>query len=917
MNIPEPLNAAYIDEQYRQWRDNPRSVSKDWQLFFAGFQVASDRPAEVDGPPADTGGVEVAKVEALIARYRELGHLLACIDPLSACPTDHPLLNLSAVGLSDADLDTVFPTPSLPDSDSASLREIRERLRETYCRSVGVELMHIQDPDERDWLIHRMEPDRNRPDLDDAERVRILEKLTESALFEGFLNKKYMAQTRFSLEGADALVPMLDALLRHEADRDADEVILGMAHRGRLNIQTNVLKRPFEDIFAQFEHCYDPGSVEGSGDVKYHNGFLTDLEMGDDRTLRVFLVDNPSHLESVDPVVEGVARARQDMLGDTDRKRIVPILLHGDAAFAGQGVVAETLNLSGLDGYRTGGTMHIIINNQIGYTTLPEDARSTRYSTDVAKMLMVPIFHVHGENPEAVVHVVRLAADYRRAFGKDVVIDVICYRRFGHNEGDEPYFTQPDMYTRIKERPPLNRLYGDALREAETVDEKTVKGFEKEINGSLETAFESVRGTACAFPVSETYSVWDGITGRYTHDPVDTGVDQDGLTALARKLNTVPEEFSPHPKLKGLFKKRLEAVESGEGIDWANAEALAFATLLTEGVPVRLSGQDCRRGTFSQRHCVLVDSKTEDRFTPLSNLADDQAPFSVFDSLLAEASVLGFEYGYSAVRPGGLTLWEAQFGDFVNNAQAVIDLYIVSGQSKWSRLSGLTLLLPHGLEGLGPEHSSARPERFLQLCSDDNIQVCNLTTPAQYFHLLRRQVKAPYRKPLVLMAPKSLLRHPQAVSNLSDLTDGGFEPIIDDPDGGEATRRVLICSGKLYYELRQRREELKAGDIALIRMEQIYPFPKAAMEEIARKYNGVEQWCWVQEEPANMGAWDFVWGRLETLIGEPLRYIGRKTGSSPATGYPRIYRREQAAILEEAIGPPADQLKASDRYQAG
>jgi 2-oxoglutarate dehydrogenase E1 component len=589
-------------------------------------------------------------------------------------------------------------------------------------------------------------------------------------------------------------------------------------------------------------------------------------------------------------------------LGDDPKNAILPLLIHGDAAFSGQGVVTETLNMSQLTGYKTGGTIHLVINNQIGYTTLPEHARSTRYATDVAKMLMVPIFHVHGENPEAVVHVVRLAVDYRKTFNKDVVIDVICYRKYGHNEGDEPYFTQPQMYDRIRSRPSLNTMYSQELIEQGLTRKEDIDVLEQNINQELEDALETVRSSACVFPQTRFYENWKDFHGNYTHDPLKTGVSGNKLVALARKLNTFPADFPANTKLVRLLKNRLDSVEKGKGIDWANAEALAFASLLVEGDPIRLSGQDSARGTFAQRHSILIDTKTGDEYTPLNAIDKTQAPFSVYNSPLSEVGVLGFEYGYSMAQPRGVVIWEAQFGDFVNNAQAVIDLYITSGQTKWQRFSGLVLLLPHGWEGLGPEHSSARLERFLQLCAQDNIQVCNLSTPAQYFHLLRRQVKSKFRKPLIIMTPKSLLRHPLAVSDLKEMTAGTFKEVLEDQDPVKSLRRILFCSGKIYYELLQKRREMKKTETAIIRLEQFYPFPETQLKAVLRKYKQVRQFIWVQEEPENMGAWFFVRPRLEKLIKKPLEYIGRNAAASPATGFPSIYRKEQAAVTDKAIG---------------
>ena len=892
MDIPETMNMDYIDAQYQLWKNDPHAVGRDWQIFFRGFEIAGgvDRKttstatfsAAGTNLPVDACTLDEAllqsRVEALKYRYRDMGHLLACLDPLAACPMDHPLLNISALGLTPEDLDTEFYTRRFSSTLSAPLKDIIRELRDTYCRAVGVEYMHLQDPAERRWLQDRMEPIRNRPAFSGEEKRRILNKLYQSALFEGFLHKKYMGQTRFSLEGADALIPMLDALLLHASESGVTEIILGMAHRGRLNVLSNVLYKGYEEIFREFINSYNPESLVGAGDVKYHNGFLTDLTLANQRKIR------------------------QDVLENGPRNQLRPLLIHGDSAFAGQGVVAETLNLSQLEGYKTEGTIHVIINNQIGYTTLPENARSTRYSTDIAKMLMVPIFHVHGENPEAVIHVAKLACDYRMAFGKDVVVDMICYRRFGHNEGDEPYFTQPAMYERIRERPPLYRIYGDKLMESGDVDESGAAAIEKGLDECLEEAFAAAQENPRVFPAPRFYENWEGYHGNCNFDPVETAVSGEALIGLATALNTLPAGFNLHPKLERLFEKRLECVVSGEGIDWANAESLAFATLLSEGHYIRLSGQDSGRGTFSQRHSVVMDTRTGEPYVPLKSVCREGTTFNVHNSSLSEAAVLGFDYGYSIVRPEGLTLWEAQFGDFANNAQGVIDLYIASGETKWQRLSGLVMLLPHGWEGLGPEHSSARMERFLQLCAHDNIQVCNLTTPAQYFHLLRRQVKSPWRKPLVLMTPKSLLRHPQAVSVLEHFTQGIFQEVIDDASAIEKPRRVIFCSGKIYYQILERRETLKAYDIAIVRVEQLYPFPREKLARVVAKYENAEHWYWVQEGPMNMEGWQFMAPRLREIIGRAPTYIGREPSSSPATGFANIYKQQQGLLPDQAVG---------------
>jgi len=905
MDLAPTWNAEFIDEQYNRWKADPTSVSSDWRFFFEGFELAGSGAPEAAEGFDGQHLLRQSRVESLIYRYRDLGHLLACLDPLAACPTEHPLLALEAFNLTPQDLDRKFFTRRFAASGRASLKEIVQALKETYCRSIGVEFMHLQDPSERRWLLNRMEPVRNRPGLEPDAKQRILKSLVKAALFEQFLNKKYIGVTRFSLEGGEALIAALDYLIEHVAQSGGKEIILGMAHRGRLNVQANILRRPYEDILSEFESCYNPEELIGAGDVKYHNGYLADVKAANNQELRIFLMNNPSHLEAVNPVVEGFCRARQDLIGDSGEAQVLPLLIHGDAAFAGQGIVAETLNMSQLEGYKTGGTIHLIINNQIGYTTLPENARSTRYSTDIAKMLMVPIFHVHGENPEAVLHVMRLAADYRREFSKDVVIDMVCYRRYGHNEGDEPYFTQPGMYERIRQRPSLHQIYADQLISDGIVSQKDLDKMADTINKALEKAYDSIHGSECPFPECPFYEEWDSISAAYTHEPTGTGVEKDVLVSLAKKLNAVPDEFNLNPKLQRLLTKRLDSVEQGKGIDWANAEALAFASLLNEDFSIRLSGQDSARGTFSQRHSILVDIKNEKRFIPLDSINAEQAPFSVYDSLLSEAGVLGFEYGYSLARPDCLVVWEAQFGDFVNNAQSVIDLFIVSGESKWQRLSGLVLLLPHGWEGLGPEHSSARLERFLQLCAGENIQVCNPTTPAQYFHLLRRQVKVSFRKPLIIMTPKSLLRHPLAVSKLGDLSSGYFQAVLDDPETLQTPKNVIFCSGKIFYELYKRRSDLENKDTAIVRLEQLYPVPEEQIEKTIKNYRDAQKWYWVQEEPENMGGWHFIRPYLEEISSNSLAYIGRKTSSSPASGFHSIYRQEQEAIIEQAIGPPA------------
>jgi 2-oxoglutarate dehydrogenase E1 component len=897
MNYSLSLNAEFLDSQYQKWKSNPENVSPEWRIFFDGFELAGRAEKVGTGICDKNELLKQSRVQELIYRYRDLGHIMTCLDPLERCLDTHELLTLSSFDLSDEDLDRSFHAPSTLFRQEAPLREIISALHQTYCRSIGIEYMHLQDPHERGWLQERMEPSRNTPVFSGDEKLQILNKLCQANLFERFLHTRYVGQKRFSIEGAEAVIPVLDALIKHASRGGCREILMGMAHRGRLNIQVNVLDKLYEHIFCEFEEHYDPESIYGSGDVKYHRGYMTDLQFGDAGKLRVYLLDNPSHLEAVDPVLEGLACARQEQLGERGRQLLLPVLIHGDAAFAGQGVVAETLNLSQLEGYSTGGTLHIVINNQIGFTTLPEHARSTRYPTDIAKMLMAPIFHVHGEDPEAAIHVAKLALDYRAEFGKDVVIDVVCYRRYGHNEGDEPYFTQPTMYARIKDRPPLSEIYFHRLKEAGIASDDDLKRLTDGVQQCMEIAYSAAHDRLCSMPEDKFYDVWEKMGRRYSHEPVETGVSAEELLKYAKRMNSFPEGFSIHHRLAGILERRLRSVENGQGIDFGNAEALAFASLLVEGLAVRLSGQDSGRGTFSHRHSILSDVKTGEHYIPLNNISTGQARFSVYDSMLSEEAVLAFEYGYSLGTPNTLTVWEAQFGDFANNAQPVFDQFISSAESKWHKMSGLTVLLPHGLEGQGPEHSSARPERFLQLCAEDNMQVCYPSTPAQFFHLLRRQMRRNFRKPLIVLTPKGLLRLPEAASTLDELTSGHFREIVDDP-GFEGARKVYLCSGKIYYELARKRKALGVEDIAILRVEQFYPYPEAQLRDALSRYSAADRFYWVQEEPENMGGWTFMRFRLKALTGHDPAYIGRVAAASPASGYLASYKKEQDMLLD-------------------
>ena len=894
MSFVEALSPDWIEAQYLLWKQTPDSVSPEWRSFFAGFDLGREGGA----PPPDEEANRQAQlrqsgVQSLIYRYRDLGHLLACTDPLNPCPLSHPFLELSAFGLSETDLDTIFSNRRFLKT-SAPLREILATMRETYCRYLGVEFMHIQDPEERQWLIDRMEPSRNLPELTPDDRLRILRHLQEATLFEEFLHRKFIGQKRFSLEGGETVIPLLDETIISAARLGVRNVMIGMAHRGRLNVLANIFHKPVENIFAEFADNQEY-HVVGEGDVKYHKGYSIVQEIEGAR-VRLSLAFNPSHLEVVNPVVEGRVRARQQRIGDTKRTEVMAVLIHGDAAFAGQGVVAETLNLSQLEGYTTGGTIHIIINNQIGFTTLPEDSRSTPYSTDVAKMLMAPIFHCHGEEPEAAIQAVRLAVAYRQEFHRDVIIEMTCYRRYGHNEGDEPFFTQPLMYDKIKARPPVQKLYAERLRQL-GVAEETISGmaaaYSEKLNGALGKKAEPV---AVGFK-----ELWADMQREYEPLTVATGVERERLKELSRKVATLPPGFTPHPKIAQLYQRRLDAITAGQGVDWGNAETLAYATLLSDGVPVRLSGQDSRRGTFNHRHATLHDLKSGASHEPLTTICQEGTTFQVFNSMLSEAAVLGFEYGYSLESPKGLTLWEAQFGDFANGAQVIIDQFIAAGESKWDRSSGLIMLLPHGYEGQGAEHSSARMERYLQLCALNNMIVAYPTTPAQIFHLLRRQAMLPFRKPLVVFTPKSLFRNPACVSSLDDLVDGSFRELLPAPATDTTLKTLLICTGKIYYDLLERQQRDQRNDVAIVRVEQLYPLRLDLLKEAMSVGMPGTRFIWVQEEPRNMGAWHYIRPNLNRTVGREVGYIGRAEEAAPAVGSHKLHKQEQERIIEEAF----------------
>ncbi|MDP9068409.1 MAG: multifunctional oxoglutarate decarboxylase/oxoglutarate dehydrogenase thiamine pyrophosphate-binding subunit/dihydrolipoyllysine-residue succinyltransferase subunit [Actinomycetota bacterium] len=838
-----------------------------------------------------------ARVAQLVNMYRVRGHLLADLNPIAWEVLSHPELDISHYGLSVWDLDREFLTEDLPGPQRQPLRQILDTLRDAYSRTIGVEYMHISDPQQKRWIQERVE--RGHADLSVEDKKHILARLNAAEGFERFLHAKYTGHKRFSLEGAESLIPMLDTLFETAVDQGMVEAVMGMSHRGRLNVLANVVGKPLPEIFKEFEGDLDPDTVQGSGDVKYHLGITGRFTSRAGNDLAVVLASNPSHLEAVDPVVEGMARAKQDLLGEEAHDRVLPVLLHGDAAFAGQGVVAETLNMSALQGYRTGGTIHVVVNNLIGFTTSPKSGRSTLYATDIAKMIQAPILHVNGDDPEACVRVMKLAFAYRQAFKRDIVIDLMCYRRYGHNEADEPAFTQPLMYSQIDERRSVRKLYTEyLLNRGELTIEEAESSLENFRSG-MQKAFEETKGADRTDDIRALRPPAPlGVVA-----PAETGVERDRLQYIHEVANSYPTDFRPHPKLQRQIAKRADMLER-DAIDWPAGEALAFGSLLLEGFSVRLSGQDSRRGTFSQRHAVLVDHETGEEYQPLCNLGQGQAPFRIFDSLLSEFAAMGFEYGYSVANGDALVCWEAQFGDFVNEAQVIIDQFLAAGEDKWDQESGLVLLLPHGYEGQGPEHSSARLERFLTLCAEDNMQVVQPTTPAQYFHVLRRQLHRTIRKPLVVLTPKSLLRLPDARSKTDEFVSGHFRETLDDiqVEDPKAVKRILLCTGKVAYLLAGARNEREAP-AAIVRVEQLYPFPKEQLTEIFARYPNATEVRWVQEEPENMGGWTFVHHRLRDGLDKrlTLRVAARAESASPATGSNRVHEQETQELLDKAL----------------
>ena len=837
-----------------------------------------------------------SRVAQLVNMHRVRGHLLAELNPIGWEVLAHPELTLSHYGLTVWDLDREFLSDGIPGARKQTLRQIIDTLRDAYCQTTGIEYMHISNPEEKLWIQQQVEPGPEVLSLD--EKKHILDRLNAAESFERFLHAKYTGHRRYSLEGAESVIPMLDALLEAAADTGTVEVVLGMSHRGRLNVLANIVGKPLSEIFREFEGDVDPNTVQGSGDVKYHVGMTGCFSgrKGDD--VGIVMSSNPSHLESGDPVVVGMVRAKIDLIGDQPDDRVLSVLLHGDAAFAGQGVVAETFNMSQLPGYRVGGTVHIVVNNNIGFTTSPQSGRSSMYATDIAKMVQAPIIHVNGDDPEACVRAVRLAFSFKRRFKKDVVIDLVCYRRHGHQEVDDPSFTQPLMYQKIEERRSVRKLYTEYLVNRQELTVKEAEESLDDFQGRLNKAFNETRESAPPKDVRAKRPEVKGVL-----PAIETGVDRDRLEQVHRALTSYPAEFEPHPKLGRMLQKRTELLER-DAIDWAHGEALAFGSLLLEGITVRLSGQDSRRGTFSQRHSVLVDHRSGEEYVPLAHVGEGQAQFRCYDSLLSEFAVMGFEYGYSVANGDALVLWEAQFGDFANGAQVILDQFVVAGEDKWGQQSGVVLLLPHGYEGQGPEHSSARIERFLTMSAEDSIQVTQPTTPAQYFHLLRRQVKRIVRKPLVVFTPKSLLRHADARSATVELEKGSFRETLDDPliADRDEVQRILLCTGKVAYALKDEREERNAP-VAIVRVEQLYPWPGDQLGKIFARYPNATEVRWVQEEPENMGAWSFVHARMHRLLRDErkLSHVARYESASPATGSSQVHAQEQDELMEAAF----------------
>ena len=900
-------NVDEIDRQYSMWLSDSTKVSTEWQYFFEGFHLGGNAdpfPSSVDTSNSSSTGVSEDTIEkhaclyGAIYAFRDIGHTQASFDPIADEVIENPRLSLSRLGLENADLNEVHFTGNYLGGVRMSIGEILDRLKKTYCENIGVEYLHIQTTEKRRWIQSKIEPNLNRHSFNHDEKLRILRKIIQAEEFENFLHTRYVGQKRFSLEGGETLITALDSIFQKCPDQGVEEIVMGMAHRGRLNVLANVMGKSHEFIFREFSENFVPDGAHGSGDVKYHLGYESVRTTSSGQQVVIHLSPNPSHLEAVNGVVEGKVRARQRLRGDKERSRVLPILIHGDAAMAGQGVVSEVFNFSKLPGYRTGGTIHVVVNNQIGFTTNANEARSSLYCTDVAKVIEAPIFHVNGNDPLSVAMVAEIALAYRQKFNEDVVIDINCYRKHGHNEADDPAFTQPLLYKKIKAMPCISDIFSDQLVKDGDLEKKQCEEIHNRLRRQLDASLEKVK------TVKKSSTFEGSIAVKqipYDFSPVNTKVSKKELEKVVNALTVPPDGFNLNSKIKRQVEGKAKNFKSGLNIDWGFAEQLAFGSLMLEGTPVRLSGQDSERGTFSHRHAVWYDSKDRTRYVPLLNMEDRQAQFCVYNSLLSEAAVLAFDYGYSLDYPKMLAIWEAQFGDFANGAQVIIDQFIMSAEDKWGAVSDLVLLLPHGFEGQGPEHSSARLERFLQGCAEDNVVVVNLSTPAQYFHALRRQKKKDYAKPLVVMAPKSLLRHKLCVSEVKDLVRGSFEEFISDLTPSTNTQNLILCSGKVYYDLIEARESLRNSKSTIIRVEQFYPFNSDKFRKLIEPYKNCKRVVWCQEEPENMGAWTFLRPLLEDIMERKVQYAGRPATASPATGSLTLHKIEQSELINKAL----------------
>ncbi len=889
-----------LEQLYQQYRNNPESVDGSWRLFFKGFDLATASYGEDAGSPQTQKEFQVI---GLIQAYRERGHLFTKTNPVRARRVYEPDLSLSHFGLTEADLKTVFQAGTQVGLGPATLQSIVEHLEETYCHSIGIEYVMIQDVDRQAWVREHIEL-ANRPRIELADRIQILKKLSQATLFEEFLQKKFVGQKRFSLEGGETLIAALDAVIESGTEQGVEEVFIGMAHRGRLSTLAHILGKPYEEIFCEFEgKAYDDDG-DFDGDVKYHLGYSRTQQADSGNSVSISLAPNPSHLEAVGPVVEGLTRARIDATGG-DANRVLPILIHGDAALAGQGVVYEVAQMAQLDGYHTGGTVHIVVNNQVGFTTNYLDGRSSIYCTDVSKVTESLSFHVNADDAEAVVQVMRIALAYRQRWNRDVYIDLLGYRKYGHNEGDEPMFTQPQLYKAISKHPNPLQIYIDRLLSDGSMEADQVESIRSDQQQLLERGYQNAQKRQVAQVEDFLGDLWKGFKTadeKALSTTPKTSVAEKKLRDLAVAMSTLPEGKKIYRKVARLMRDRLKMIDE-DRLDWALGELLAYASLLVEGHPVRISGQDVERGTFSHRHAVVKTEDSEEEIIPLNHLSKGQADLTIYNSLLSEYAVVGFDYGYAFATPNGLTIWEAQFGDFNNGAQILFDQFLSAAEDKWRTMNGLTLLLPHGYEGMGSEHSSGRMERFLQLGSGENMFICNVTEPANYFHLLRRQVKLKYRKPLVVFTPKKLLRYPKAVSTLAEMATGGFKKVIDDPRmiksaDARLVNTVVLCSGKIYYDLLERLEDISAPNLALVRVEQIHPLPDAELDVVVKKYGAEANYIWVQEEPKNMGAWSFM---LQNFTAVPLSVIARSTSASPASGSSELHKLRQDAILDEVF----------------